>query len=162
MQTSPRLSLRIAAVVASIACFAPLQAFATLGGDEASIEADRVAMNGTAGTPLAGAGYIGKRYTLPSGTVVREFLSASGVVFGVAWEGPLMPDMKRLLGESHFQAMGESMRVRNREGQRGPLLIPPKSSSSLVIESGGHMRAFAGRAYLADQLPSGVDANEVR
>jgi hypothetical protein len=31
-----------------------------------------------------------------------------------------------------------------------------------VVQSGGHMRAFAGRAYLPQAIPSGVDIGDLR
>ena len=33
-----------------------------------------------------------------TGTTVREYVSASGKVFGVAWEGPTLPDLRQVLG----------------------------------------------------------------
>jgi len=162
MQPLPRFPLMTAAFVAALACLAPLQASAALGGDEASVEADRLAMGGTAGTPQPAAAYTAKKFTLPSGTVVREFLSTGGTVFAVAWEGPQIPDLKQLLGDARFAAMDDAARARNREGGRGPMALRPDAAPNLVIESGGHMRAFSGRAYLSDKLPSGVDADAIR
>ena len=34
--------------------------------------------------------------------------------------------------------------------------------SDLVIQSSGHMRAFSGRAYLPQAVPSGVDVGDLR
>ncbi len=141
---------------------APLQAFATLGGDAASIETDRTAMGAAAGNTVYGAGYTVQTFTLPSTTVVREFLSTNGVVFGVAWEGPVMPNIKELLGQAQFSAVDSSARTRNREGRRGPMEMRPAGASNLVVDSTGHMRAFAGRAYLTDKIPTGVDADAIR
>ncbi|QHI99853.1 DUF2844 domain-containing protein [Xylophilus rhododendri] len=153
---------RLSGAIAVLACLAPLHAFATLGGDEASIEADRVAMSGTAGTPAPAAAYTVKTFTLPSTTVIREYLGASGVVFAVAWEGPAMPDLKQLLGNTHFDAVDSGARSRNREGRRGPMELRPADASGMVFDSTGHMRAFAGRAYLTPQLPAGVDTDAIR
>ena len=36
------------------------------------------------------------------------------------------------------------------------------SRSDLVIQAGGHMRAFFGRAYLVDAIPAGVSSDELR
>jgi hypothetical protein len=33
-----------------------------------------------------------------AGTNVRQFVSPSGTVFGVAWDGPWQPDLHQLLG----------------------------------------------------------------
>jgi len=152
-------------LMAAFALAAPLPAFATLGSDQASIEADRLAMTGNAMPVVNAAGYTVHGYTLPSGTVVREYLataSASGKVFAVAWEGPFKPDLGQLLGARQFAAVDEGARERNREGRRGPMSLRPAGAGNLVIESSGHMRAFTGRAWLSDQLPTGVDADAIR
>lgn len=36
--------------------------------------------------------------TLSSGTVVREYVAPNGVVFGVAWNDPTLPDLEATLG----------------------------------------------------------------
>jgi hypothetical protein len=143
-------------------CALPLQAFAALGGDAASVEADRIAMSATAVPAVNGAGYTVQGFTLSSATVVREYLSGAGTVFAVAWEGPLKPDLRQLLGRRQFNAVDDGTRERNREGRRGPMVLRPAGASNLVIESSGHMRAFAGRAWLTDQLPAGVDTDAIR
>ena len=33
-----------------------------------------------------------------SGTAVREYVSSTGTVFAVAWQGPWLPDLRQLLG----------------------------------------------------------------
>lgn len=166
MQTPTRLSLqrRTIGLLALAAGLLPSLASATLGGTQSSIETDRLAMSATAGPDTAGVGYTVRSFTLPSTTVVREYLSSStGTVFGVAWEGPAMPDLKQLLGERHFDSVDTGARSRNREGRRGPMeLRPAGDSSGLVFDSTGHMRAFAGRAYLTPQLPTGVDTDAIR
>jgi len=73
--------------------------------------------------------------TMSSGTVVEEYLNASGVVVAVAWSGPQMPDMASLL-ESRFASVTA----------RGSL------DPDLVVSSRGHMHAFHGVAYLKSLL----------
>jgi hypothetical protein len=143
-------------------CALPLQASAALGGDAATVEADRIAMSATALPVVNGAGYTVQGFTLASAAVVREYVSGSGTVFAVAWEGPLKPDLRQLLGRRQFNAVDDGTRERNREGRRGPMVLRPAGASNLVIESSGHMRAFAGRAWLTDQLPAGVDTDAIR
>ena len=88
-----------------------------------------------------------------NGTVINEFVSATGTVFGVSWQGSVIPDLSQLLG-THFstfqsQVLSES-KIRAR--RRGAVV----RNGNLIVESGGHPRDFSGRAYLSDQLPSGV------
>jgi len=70
-------------------------AHASLGGDSASIEADRLHMNVKHAARLKASStgsYTVTETTLPTGTLVRQYVSAAGVVFAVAWSGPFMPD----------------------------------------------------------------------
>ncbi|MCZ2498432.1 DUF2844 domain-containing protein [Xylophilus sp. Kf1] len=158
----PSFRLPLAGLAIAACLVAPLPALATLGGDPASVEADRLAMAGIGQPVVQAAGHTVHAYRLPSGTVVREYLADSGRVFAVAWDGPFKPDLAQLLGARHFAAMDDSTRERNREGRRGPMSLRPAGAGHLAIESSGHMRAFVGRAWLSDQLPAGVDADAIR
>ena len=48
--------------------------------------------------------------------------------------------------------------VNSRAGRR-PLVI---DQPGLVVQSGGHMRSFTGRAYIPEMLPQGVSAEAIR
>ena len=100
-------------------------------------------------------GYSVQEIKTADGTVVREYVSAEGKVFGVAWNGPIMPDLKQLFGD-HFPTFQSEAQARG--SARGPLRI---NRPDLVIQSGGHMRAFSGRAYLPQLLPAGATAAEI-
>jgi hypothetical protein len=94
---------------------------------------------------------------LDTGTRVREFVSGNGVVFAVTWKGPFLPDLKALLGK-HFDAMvAESTRA-PRAGRSHLAVNRPE----VVINSGGHMRAFEGSAWIPAQFPAGFTAADVR
>lgn len=143
-----------------LAMFAGTVAHASLGGDSASIEADRLHMNvkhAARRTASATGSYSVSTTTLPSGTQVRQYLSSAGVVFAVAWSGPFMPDLRQLLG-THFDTMVSRQARLSNAGHRHFSLHEP----GLVIESGGHQRSFSGRAYLPAALPAGVDVQEIR
>jgi hypothetical protein len=94
----------------------------------------------------------------PSGALIREYASPSGKVFAIAWQAPSFPDMKQLLG-SHFEEFQQAAQAQNRRGGHGPLIV---QLPGLVVELGGHMRAFSGRAYIPDQMPSDVRIEELR
>ncbi len=94
-----------------------------------------------------------------NGTVINEFATAGGIVFGVSWQGPVIPDLSQLLGR-HFgtfqaQVLSES-KIRAR--RRGAVT----HNGNLIVESGGHPRDYRGRAYLTDQLPSGVTQEAIQ
>jgi hypothetical protein len=135
--------------------FSVPQALAALGSDAASIDADRAHFQASVKlTPHAL--YDVHEMTLSSGTTVREYAAPGGVVFAIGWDGPAMPDLRQTLG-AHYEGYLAAARA-NEAGynhlaaQRG----------DLVIMSAGHMRAFAGRVYLASTVPPGVFIDELR
>ena len=135
-------------------------AHATLGGNSTSIEADRVHMQvkyAARQTASLTGNYTVIETTLPSGTLVRQYLSNADVVFAVTWSGPFMPDFRQLLGP-HYDAMVAQQAKQTHAGHRFFNL----QESGLVIESGGHPRSFAGRAYLPSALPAGVTVQEIQ
>jgi hypothetical protein len=93
------------------------------------------------------------------GTVVREYVAPSGKVFAVAWQGPMIPDMQRLLG-SYFQQFSAAA-AKARESYRGrrPLNI---QEPGLVMQSGGHMHAYWGRAFDPALVPQSVKTQDIR
>ena len=129
-------------------------AWAELGGDEASIQTDQAQMQGQRRIARAST-HVMHEIQLPTGTKVREYVSPAGKVFAVAWEGPFLPNLQQVLG-SYFEELGRAQA--NRRG-RGPLII---QLPSFVYVSGGHMRAFAGQAYVPDLMPQGVTAQTIR
>lgn len=161
IQTTMRfLMLRVLLVViAHVVLASPPPASAALGGDETTVSVDQASMKGTLrSTP-------GKAYTVheikaQTGTVVREYLSPAGKIFAVVWQGPFLPDLRQLFG-SHFEQFSQS--AQNLKGQhprvRGPLLI---QEPGLVVQTGGHMRAYFGRAYIPELVPQGVPIEEIQ
>jgi len=120
---------------------------AELGGDANSVQADQSGMKATQQVTDT-AHYTLHELQLPSGLQVREY-AAGGTVFAVAWEGPELPDLQRLLGP-YFPRYSDAALQR---AGRGSLSI---RLPDLVVQSGGHMRSFSGRAYLPDHMPEGV------
>jgi flagellar hook assembly protein FlgD len=131
------------------------QALAALGGDETSISTDQTRMKASRRI-VSAANYTTHEILQASGTLVREYISAQGKVFAVTWQGPLMPDLQAILGE-HFAAFATAQN--NKRTRRGHLLL---QQPGLVIQSAGHMRAFFGRAYLPQFLPSGVSIDDIQ
>ena len=145
------------------ACLAGLSAFlsaasfsahAALGAVEASIQTDQQQMGATQRVLRPGP-YTVHEMQAPSGTVVRQYVSPQGMVFGVAWQGPSMPDLRQLLG-AYFERYVDAVAQRK---VRGPVVV---EQPGLVVYSGGRMRAFAGRAYIPEALPEGVTADSVK
>ena len=142
-------------VAAAFALSLPFTAFATLGETSASTEADRASMKADVRT-LPARNYAIHEIQTPSGTTLREYVSQQGMVFAVAWEGPLMPDLRQALGRYFDRYTGAANAKRS--GRRQVAI----RESDLVVQSGGHMRSFSGRAYLPQLLPQGVTLDELR
>jgi hypothetical protein len=133
---------------------------ATLGGDSASIETDSATMKveRAAHQRIVPTGsYTIHEATLPSGTLVRQFVSNANIVFAVSWDGPFLPDFRQLLG-LHFDTM---VARQSRQGNAGHRSFNHEEGD-LVIESGGHQRSFVGRAYLKSAIPAGVTEQEIQ
>ncbi|MEO8725470.1 MAG: DUF2844 domain-containing protein [Acidobacteriaceae bacterium] len=131
-------------------------AFGSLGGTVSSVESDRAHLKGAA-RMVAGDAYTMHEITAPTGTQVREFVSPNGLVFGVAWDGPALPDMRQVLGDYFSEYKQAAEEQKNR--RRGPLLI---ETPHMVFQLSGHPRSFHGRAYLPQDMPQGVKADAVR
>jgi hypothetical protein len=133
-------------------------AWAALGGDVASVQSDQIHMQGSLLT-TATASYTVHEIQSAAGAVVREYVSSSGKVFGVAWQGPWPPDMRQLLG-SYFDQYVQAAKAQSAVGKgRRPLLI---ELPGFVMQAGGHPRSFIGKAYVPEMLPSGVRAEEIQ
>ncbi len=130
-------------------------AWAVLGQYASSVQSDQQQLHGELRT-VSHDGFSVHEITSPDGTVIREYVAPSGLVFGVAWQGPTMPNLAELLG-SYFQEFQQSAKSAPRK--RGPVNL---HTDHLVVEAGGHLRAFHGRAYLPSLLPHNVPETAVR
>lgn len=149
---------RLAVAGALVLAMTALPASASLGGDAASIQADQLHMQGTR-TMKTAESYTVHEIQGENGTKVREYISADGKVFALAWNGPWFPDMKQILGTYFDQYSRASQAQRTTRIRRGPVMI---NEPGLIVQIGGHMRAFAGRAYVPEMLPSGVGAENIQ
>lgn len=158
---APRNQTRALAAFAALA-FAThgLPALAALGGGLESIDADRIHMKAQKPARVlvsAAPTYTIHEVALSSGTSVRQYVSGNGVVFAVAWSGPFKPDLRQLLGP-YFDVMIAHQSKSVHAGQPRTQM----REKNLVIESGGRMRNFYGRAYLPNELPAGITADEIQ
>jgi Protein of unknown function (DUF2844) len=144
--------------VVLVSLVVPRRTDASLGGSEASVSADRVQLQAALLRIQRGDGFTVHEIQTAPGTVVREFVSSSGTVFGVAWQGPWIPDMQQLLG-SYFSEYQAALARRSDRHRRGPVAI---DTGSLVVQISGHPRAFSGRAYVVPLVPAGVQTDAIR
>jgi hypothetical protein len=130
-------------------------AHAALGGDAASIANDTAALEASREITQA-AGVEVHVLHLRSGTTVHEY-AAHGKVFAIAWGGPVIPDLRRLLG-SYFDAY-----VNDPQGRgTGHHTMRVVQTRDWVVQSAGHQNGFVGRAWLSNELPAGFDLATVR
>jgi hypothetical protein len=156
----PKL-LVVGAVIIALASAFP--AWAALGGDVTTVQADQVHLQGSIRTAAATAAYTVHEIQSPAGTVVREYVSAAGEsagkVFGIAWQGQWPPDMRQLLGSYFDQYVQAAKAQRAARVGRRPVMI---ELPGLVVEVGGHPRAFTGRAFVPGMVPTSVRAEDIR
>lgn len=136
----------------------PGHVFAALGENVSSVQFDQVHMQATVRTIQSNTHIVHELHS-PTGTVVREYVSPSGTVFAVAWEGPWLPDMRQLLG-SHFEEYMRAVQAQSsgRVGRR-PIAI---ELPGLVVHMTGHPRSYAGHAYVPEMVPQGVKDEDIR
>jgi len=140
----------------------PFPASAVLGDTAASVLDDQARMKGTLRS-VDNRTYVMHEITSSTGTVVREFVSPQGAVFGVAWEGQFPPDLQQLLGPYYEQAQQVQASAQQTDSQqprrrRGPIVI---DTPGLVLYETGHARNFRGQAYIPQLVPQGVQATDI-
>jgi len=136
-------------VLLSVLTATAMPGWAVLGGSADSVVTDQVKLQATR-TVVEKMEYTVHQMTSADGTLIREYVTAAGKVFGVSWSGPTIPDLSQLLGSYNTEYQAS---VHSKSGHRRAAVV---RNPDLVVESGGHMRAFYGRAYLNSILPSGV------
>jgi hypothetical protein len=138
----------------TLAVIAATPAFAALGGDTASVLADRDQTQGTLHISAA-AGFSVHEITTRSGTV-REYLTPGGKVFGLAWRGPFMPNLQQYLG-AYFAQYVQAASAPHAGHRHMNVELP-----GLVVHSSGRMRSFYGRAWAPDLIPQNVSTDDIK
>lgn len=134
-------------------------AHAELGGTMAGTQANSTGYTqGSAPVTLLNGAVLMRTSVDAGGTTVNEYASSAGRIFAYTWQGPTMPDLPTLLGSynASYRA-GAAARV---SGQRD-LHASRVAQADVVVESGGQMRSYVGRAWLPAGLPAGVTPNDL-
>jgi hypothetical protein len=129
---------------------------AALGGDVSSVEADRAYLKGALTGFRTVQGYGVHELTTAAGVHVREYV-AGGRVFAVSWQGPVIPDLRQVLGTYHA-TYAQAAAAPHAGGHRHMKIEQP----GLVVESNGRMRAFYGRAWDPALLPANFSVADIR
>jgi hypothetical protein len=131
-------------------------AHAGLGSDAASVLADATELHGVVNSAVHQQCDV-QEISAETGMHVREYLNRDGVVFAVSWTGPVLPDLQQLLA-TYYAPYTAALAALNHPGlHRSARVTLPE----LVVESGGHLRAYAGRAYLPALIPAGMSAADL-
>ncbi len=153
--SSGEIKIAVLLCAVLVAALGPRIAAATLGEPEITVQRDVAQLRASIKTSEDRASYRIHEIQLPGGTLLREFVAPDGNVFAVAWNGPTKPDLRQALGK-YFDAFVSAPRPKFAD--RRHLQI---KQGDLVVQGGGHMRAFSGRAYLASAIPSGVNLGDL-
>jgi hypothetical protein len=141
----------------SAALLAAAPAWAVLGASESGIASEQNTLRAALAVRAMDA-YAVHTLTADNGLNIREFVDKSGRVFAVAWDGPVRPDLQKLLGGYYAQYSAALLKMRPL-GLHRSLRI---DTAAIRVELGGHMRAYVGRAYLPSMVPAGVSPNDLR
>jgi hypothetical protein len=131
--------------------------YGALGESVDSVDSDRETL-----TAVRGAMTTHRDYTVheikTDSTVIREYVSPSGIVFAVAWNGLVHPGLTELLG-SYAGEYQEALRQTPRKHGRRQLQV---KTNRVVVEKWGHIRDLKGRAYAPDLIPPGVSIDAIK
>ena len=147
--------MRCLSISALLLTLSSTPAWAALGENVSSVELDAHALGGQHLT-IAKAGFELHQINLQDGTVVNEFVSPAGTVFGVSWQGHFVPNLHQLLG-TYISNLQEGRRTRI-----APRRAVTIQGDNFVFSSMGHLRSFRGRAYVPGLLPSNLAAEVVQ
>jgi hypothetical protein len=152
------VALALGAVLLAGEAMAPAKA--GLGDQVASVQADRVSMKGQLRT-RSQPGYSVQEITAANGTIVREYVSPSGVVFAVSWNGAAMPNLQQTLG-AYFTQYVAAARTRRATGRQVGHHHLEIREPSLVVHAGGHMRQHFGFAYVPSLVPQNLSISDLQ
>ncbi len=130
---------------------------AALGEPAASVETDRKALSAVHRATTTTTTYTVQEVVSDANSV-REYVSPSGVVFGIAWNGITQPDLATLLG-SYLDDYEQSLHKAARPHGRRSLQV---KGDRVIVEKWGNMRNQQGRAYVPSLIPSGVSPDEIK
>ena len=143
----------------SIAAFTlAQQTQAGLGESVDSIATDQSALSAVKHATTARNGYSIHELT-SDGTALREYVSPSGIVFGIAWNGLAHPDLRPLLGSYAAEYEAALRQTPRKPGLRRHEAL---KTERVVVEKWGLMRNLQGRAYAPALIPPGVTIDEIK
>lgn len=119
--------------------------------------ASRSAASGVQQTLMSGAIRL-RTLTDAGGTTINEYATSTGRIVAYTWDGPTMPDLRALLGgyDVSYRAGAAAASA------DGNLHSSRIARPDVIVESGGPMRSYVGRAWLPAALPPGVAIDDLQ
>lgn len=142
----------IVSAITVVACCASVGAHAELGGTMPNLA---VSGPSAARTLLNGA-LRERTWTDAGNTTINEYATSTGLIVAYAWQGPTMPDLHVLLGK-----YSDSYKAGAAAGS-GNLHASRVARSDVIVETGGPMRGYVGRAWLPAALPAGGTSDDIQ
>jgi hypothetical protein len=158
--TPPIMRRAVATVVATAAASALMPiatpACAQLGG---TMPATPRAASAMVANNLVDGSIRIRGWTDEGGTTIHEYATADGLIFAYTWDGPTMPDIDRLLGRysASWRAKAAELAA-TRSSLHASRVVHP----DLIVDSGGQMRSYVGRAWLPAAMPPGISPADLQ
>ncbi|SEK04982.1 DUF2844 domain-containing protein [Paraburkholderia diazotrophica] len=124
-------------------------AYAELGGTMSAHRTD----DGSTQRVLPGSAIQMRSIVDAGGTTINEYATSDGHVFAYTWQGPTMPDLTRMLGR---YADPYRVKAAAQLSELSPLHASRVEQAEVIVESGGQMRSYVGRAWLPAAVPAGI------
>jgi hypothetical protein len=156
---SNSLTRALALATALVLLGLPRPAEASLGGDASTVDRDRTQIRGALVRILRADSHSMHELQTPSGAIVREYVSSTGVVFAVSWQGAFTPDLRQVLGAYYDRYIERAQQIQHDRRSRGPVTV---QENDFVVSVSGHQRAFVGHAYLPGRLPAGFSLQSLQ
>lgn len=156
MKNGIRLLLYLLVFLATILVMAR-PSMAVLGESGVSVGLDRKALVAAQGSIIEHHDYTVQELVSDTMTV-REYISSSGIVFAVAWNGIAVPDLNTLLGTYADEYRTALKKAPLKPGRQSRQI----KTDRVVVEQWGHMRNLQGRAYAPAIIPQGVRIDEIK
>jgi hypothetical protein len=132
-----------------------LPAWAALGDNVSSVETDAQALHGKH-VMVNKTSYNLHQITMNDGSLVKEYVSPAGIVFGVSWQGHFIPNLQQLLG-TYMTNLQQGQRT-NWVRRRSVTI----QGDNFVFFSLGHLRYFHGLAYVPGLIPANLTPEVVK
>ena len=130
---------------------------ATLGESEDSVDSDKTVIKAIGLTTIVHNSYT-VRELRSDAVTLREYVTPSGIIFAIAWNGLIHPDLTQLLGYYADEYRTALQQTSRRPGSRRLQV----QTNQITVEKWGHMRNLQGRAYIPALIPPGVNVDEIK